>query len=283
MRTMALCALLMLSAAPALLAADSEIPYADTGSEFFDEVDAVLAGFTLSSVQTEEISKYKKAFEQNRGKLLEALVEKFTKTVGKPDEVFAKLLDEKADEKDVKELNGKVKRFGADEGKKFQTSIIALQATAKREVRKALGKAGEKFLVELDRRDALKASVLGAYILKLENASSVLGLEADQALKFSTLLGELKERQASILDEYRTSFTEKVGKPEDIAKTQKEGSAEEKAELNKKIAEFRKDAEKENKKKSEEAIKGFEEKAKDILKETQMDSLKRLVKQNAKK
>ena len=253
------------------------IPFAHSGSQLVADVDAVVAMLKPAPDLMESIRNAEADFTVARDKLLADLVEKFTAEVGKPEEVFAKLDDEKVSKDDKLALNAKIQRFAANNGQGYRSSVLLLEATAKREIGRALGKDETRFRTELNRRQALKSSMLGTYIIKLENAAA-LKLDAGQQKRFDALCAGLKASHEKLLNGYTTSFTEKMGNTDDLIRIRKEGTAEERAAVDKKVAGLRKELEAEMNKKSEEAVNDFEKAVKEFLKPDQQEAFAKLVK-----
>ena len=129
----------------------------------------------------------------------------------------------------------------------------------------------------MTKRQALRDTAVGRYLLKIEKAPALLELDARQSKKFSALVEQLNARRQDIQKSYAAAFTEKRGNPEHATAILKDGTPEQKAELTKKIGLIRQELEAEIAAKANDAIAEFEKGAQEILKEDQQAQLKKLV------
>ena len=259
------------------LAGEMKIPYASTGADFVADVDVVLAPMTLTAEQAESINVAKKEFAESRARLLANLVEQFTKTVGNPDEVFAKLENEATAKDERADLEAKVDKFASTEGRKFRSSALLLEGAAKRDIGRTLGNDAAKFRVELTRRQGLRGTVVGQFLLKMETAVPTLNLDAEQSEKLARQLAELRARQQVIVEEYEKAFAQGRG-TDDVRKILSEGTPEEKAELSKRMRALRTQLEAEIAVKSKDTIAAFKQALHDFLSQEQQAQLEPLMK-----
>jgi len=261
----------------AAVAGEIKIEYASTGTDFVADVEAVLAPFALTAEQAEKIDAAKKEFVESRDMLLADFVTKFTNDIGNADVVFAKLADETRPKGERADLKAKVDKFASTEGRKFRSAALLLEGNAKREIARALGtEDAAKFNVALIKRQGLRSSTIGRCLLKMEEAAPALKLDAAQSEKLDKLLADLKERQQAIVEEYQKAFTEQQG-TDDVRRILSEGTAEEKAELTKRMTALRTQLAEEIEAKSNDAIAAFKRSLNDLLSQEQREQLEKMM------
>ena len=254
------------------------IPFADSGSQMLADVDAVLKDFVLTDEQQQQVERAKEEFKRMREKTLADYVAKFTEVVGNPDEVFAKLDDEKTSADEKAQLQAKIDRFAAEHSSRVRTQMAMLEGNLRRDVGKGLGDNDAQFRVELSRRLALKATKLGAYYLKASDGPARLTLNEEQKKNLVALLDLLKSKYDQAMKDYTNSFTARMGDPKQMASIRRKGTPEERAAIDKKIADARAELQAELEKKTEGIISSFEKEAKKILTAEQWEALAKLVK-----
>ena len=249
-----------------------QIPFSETGSQIITDVEAVLAGFTLSDDQAQKVEQAKQEFSETRGKLLAELTGKFTKDVGKPEDVFAKLADANFPNDEKLALKARIDKFASAEGAGFRSSIALLEGALRRGISRELKRDEDKFKVELTRRQALRETPLGAYIVKIQDGLPSLKLSAEQQQKVQPLLDSLKAGQEQSMKDYVDTFTRELGG--DAEKIRKSGTPEEKAGLDEKITVIRAKLQEDLQKKAAVAIQEFGRAAKGILSAEQQAALR---------
>ena len=274
--TLAVLCVLVLPCSASAADVAARIPFADTGSQIVSDVEAVLAAFTLSDDQVQKIAQAKQEFTDTRSQLIADLTSKFTQAVGKPEDVFAKLDDAKAPNDDKLALRAKTDKFASAEGSGFRSSVMLIEGALRRDIGRALAKDEDAFKVALNKRQALKDTPLGAYIVKVQDGLPALKLSARQQQKMAPLLDALKAAQEQSLKDYVSTFTQKLGGG--VEKIRKSGTPEEKAGLDKKTADVRAELFAALQQKARQAITEFEAAAKTILTADQQAALAKLAK-----
>ena len=250
------------------------IPFADSGSQTVGDVEAALAAHQLTDAQVQAIDKAKLDFTAGREQLLVGFVAKFTEAVGAPDEVFATLDNPASPENDRIMLKAKIGKFASSEGARFRSSIVLLEGALKREISRTLGRDEAVFKAELARRQGLRATPLGAYIVKAQDAAKRLKLGDDEQKRLANLLDGLKQKQEKLMKDYIDKFTEMAGSADDMTKIRKNGKLEEVAELDKRIADVRAALTADLQRNSEQAIAEFENSLGQALGEKLADTFK---------
>jgi len=252
------------------------IPFADSGSLIVGDVEAVLASHKLTDAQAQAIDKAKLDFRSAREKLLADFLAKFTEAVGVPGDVFAKLDDAATAEDERILLKARIDKFASSEGAKFRSSIVLLEGVLKREISRSLGREEAIFKGELARRQGMRATPLGAYIVKAQDAANSLKLTGDDQKRLANLLDGLKQKQEKLMKDYVGRFAEMAGTADDMAKVRKGGKPEEVAELDKRIADVRTTLAEDLNRSSEQAIAEFETSIGQVLNAEQMDAFKKI-------
>jgi len=282
-KLMVIAAVIAAAACPAVAgekAADVRlrIPFADSGSQIVGDVEAVLAAHQLSDAQVAAIDNAKLDYTAAREKLLADFSAKFTEAVGAPDEVFATVDDPASPKNDRILLKAKIDKFASSEGAGFRSSIVMLEGGLKREISRSLGRDEAVFKSELARRLGLKATPLGAYIVKVQDSVPRLKLSDDEQRKFANLLDGLKLKQEKLMKDYTDKFTQMVGTADEMAKIRKSGKLEDVAELDKRIADVRTALTADLQQNSERAMKEFEASIGQLLNAEQVDAFRKATK-----
>ena len=260
-------------ATTAISAEYPHVPFADAGAQLPADVDAVLAGFQLSPNQLEKIAQAKQTYAAAREKLLAEYMASFTQSVGEPEVVAAQLADNAADPAAKADLKGKIDKFALDHGSAFRTQMVMLEGQIKREIANALGDQGDQFKTELNRRNALRGTPLGAYYLAVKDRSPTLPLTPEQRKALTELLDSLKAAYERSLKEYADAFSAQMGDPAEMARIRRNGSRDEVAALDSRIAQARTQLAAELERKAAEAIALFEAKAARFLSPEQLKAL----------